>query len=209
MPMPTQGPGYTGPGDESRPEDAYKPQPWYTPSTATPANFDAQQSLAIDYGEFDVEVNRDLGKLMSAPGGPSFITRWNATKAEFIGRNGGPGIPARNMTTAELADSRNKLNALRTERDGLIGTVTVPDTGEKWIPDLDTLIKPKPISALPTTTTNVPKPATPVAPVKAGLFGLSRNATIALGVLSAAALGGGIWYATREPKKPGLPPPRK
>lgn len=201
MPAPTQGPGYTGPGDISRPDSAYQPQPWYKPSTADPALFEAQQTLAIDYNAFDSEINSELAKLGAASGGLNLIARWKATKAEFEGRNGGPGIPTRNMSKSEIADSRSKLSGLRAERDSLIGFVAIPDTGEKWIPDLDSLIKPSPGGGLQQTITK--KPAAPVgpAPAGAGLFGLSRGATIGLGVAALAALGGGIYLATREDPK--------
>jgi len=61
--------------------------------------------------------------------------------------------------------------------------------------------KPKPTYA---PSAPKPLPAPPKAPVvytppvKAGLFGLSRNATIALGVGAGLAIVGGVYFGTRE-----------
>jgi hypothetical protein len=64
---------------------------------------------------------------------------------------------------------------------------------------------PSPTATFTTMPVASPKPAAPSyqAPIKAGVFGLSRNASIALGVGAAAAIVGGVYFATRdEPAAP-------
>lgn len=61
--------------------------------------------------------------------------------------------------------------------------------------------KPVPVVYTPpkvTTPAVAPKPPAPKPVTQAGLFGLSRNATIALGVGTALAIAGGIYFGTKE-----------
>lgn len=165
--------------------------------------YGAQQTeLALDYLSFDALVRDDLA-LDSSPGGPDFLARWKDVKNEFDSRNINP------MSDLELADSRIKLEGFKAERDAILagggfGTYSLPapdaptpaPTYSTWetLPSLD-LNPAKAPGALV-------KPAAPgAAPVAAGLFGLSRNATIGLGVVALAAIGGAIYYTTRDEHK--------
>lgn len=68
--------------------------------------------------------------------------------------------------------------------------VYTPPTPSKPIPVVYSPPKPSAPAA--------PKPPAPKPATQAGLFGLSRNATIALGVGTALAIAGGIYFGTKE-----------
>lgn len=165
--------------------------------------FGAQQTeLALDYKAFDGLVSDDLA-LESAPSGPSFLERWHAVKAEFDARNLGP------MSDVEIADSSIKLEGAKAEREAILGGAegygtyaTIPTPGtEPGISTWETLPSYEMPAGGPKPSAPLVKPGAPASPAAAGLFGLSRGATIALGVVSVGAIGAGIWYATRDKHK--------
>ena len=170
-----------------------------------------QRELQFRYDEFDTEINKSLSSYASVDGGLAFLSEWKIAKAEFAARN------SRQMSEIELEDSDRKLNEMRGRNAGLIAVAATKPFSMAMLP----WVSAKPPAPMQQAQTNAPqKPG--VAPAAgAGLFGLSRNATIGLGVVSLAAIGGGIYYAatrdeegmekgpdgTWRPKAKPLPPP--
>jgi hypothetical protein len=152
-----------------------------------------QTDLALRYNDFDNLINSDLSVYGSVDGGLQFLSEWKLAKAEFTARNG------HQMSGEELSDSEAKLEQAKQRREELVGGGATKFS----LPGILDIFKGKGADPVKTqtTSTNVPaKPGAP-APAGAGLFGLSRNATIGLGVVALAAIGGGVYYATREDKE--------
>lgn len=153
-----------------------------------------QTDLALRYNDFDNLINSDLSIYGNVDGGLQFLSEWKLAKAEFTARNG------HQMSNEELSDSEAKLEQAKQRREQLVGGST-----KFSLPGILDIFKGKGADPVKTqtTTTNVPaKPGT--APAGAGIFGLSRNATIGLGLVALAAIGGGIYYATRDEEHIGM-----
>ena len=175
-----------------------------------------QTMLAAHYDDLDRAINAELASYSKVDGGLQFIADWKLAKSEFSVRN------LRQMSEQEINDSQAKLEDMKGRREGLIANATV----KMAVPGiLDTIYKPPAGQPTQPGTQPPPKPGGGAVPAGAGLFGLSRNATIGLALVATAAIGGGIYFATRDeehegmekgpdgvwrakPKLPALPPGR-